>query len=183
MDALQQLTEAVARLESEHEALLAACTDPQATDMAELFDTVKGLRERVQAVERDVEAATAKAMLGDYAETGTLRVERYRSADRKAWDHERWQADVRAKVLQASGLKGAQGVLTADGEVADPEVLHELMRAVEAVHSAGAPKTSKTAGLRAYGLDPDDYCETTKGSWHVKVTRMADETETEQAVA
>lgn len=161
--------------------LIDACTAPDASDLAELLFHVQSARIALQQMERDVEAATAKAMLGDQVVTATVRAERYRSADRKEWDHERWQADLRAKVLQAHGLKGAQGVLTAEGEVVPAEVLHDLLRAVEAVHSSGAPKTSKTAGLRAYGLDPDDYCTTTKGAWHVRVQLLADETETEGA--
>jgi hypothetical protein len=178
-DPVEGVTEAVHQLEGALPALLEACTDPQATDMAELLLTIREARTALLRVEQDTEAACAKAMLSDQVDDPSgLFVERYRSADRKAWDHEQWQHDVRTKALQAAGLKGAQGVLTANGEVLPAEVLHELLATVQSVHSAGAPKTSKTAGLRAFGLDPADYCETTPGARHVKVQRrVATDTE------
>lgn len=173
-NAVDNVTTAVADLEAAMDGLLGACTDPQGMDVAELYAAVSEARVRLQGLERDAEAATARAMLGDYAETPTLRVERSRRADRKAWDHEGWQADVRHKVLQAAGLKGAQGVINAAGEVLDASVLHDLMAAVEGVHGSTAPRVT---AMRQLGIDPDDYCERTPGGWQVKVTRLADETE------
>lgn len=174
MDALEQVAAAVQRLDDEHEALLAACTDPQATDMAELFAAVLDARKQLQTVERAVELATAKAMAGDYAETATLRVERYRATDRKAWEHDAWQRDVRAKVLRRNGLAGAQGVIDANGEVLPADALHAVLAELQGAHSAAGPRTT---ALRALGLDARDYCETSPGAWHVKVLRMADEQE------
>lgn len=171
-DVLTALDVEVTRLEDQHDALLEACTDPQATDMAELFDTLARLRKRLQAVERDTELALAQAMVDDYAETATLRVERSRGADRKAWQHDEWQRDVRAKTLRKLGLAGAQGVLSADGEVLPASVLYDALAAVQAVHGAAGPKST---ALRALGMDVRDYCESSPGAWHVRVTRMADE--------
>jgi len=177
-DPLAGVVDAVDRLGKALPGLMAECTDPEGTDLAELFVTMLEARKALQALERDTEVACAKAMLDDVAETATLRVERRRGAERKAWDHESWQRDVRNKALQARGLKGAQGVLTADGELLEVGVLHEVLRAVQDAHGAGAPKTTT---LKALGLDVRDYCESSPGAWTVRVTRMADETEQEGA--
>lgn len=173
-DPLENVGASVAALGESLPALMDACTDPHATDLAELLVTVQDARKALQDMERDVELETAKRMLDDYAETPTLRVERHRSTDRKAWDHDGWKRDVRAKAVQAAGLRGAQGVLSADGEVLPADALWEVLEILQNAHGAAAPKTT---ALRGLGLDARDYCESSPGAWHVRVTRMADETD------
>lgn len=173
-DVLVNLTDAVTDLDDTLDALLEACTDPAGTDTAELLDAIRTQRTRLYLLEQQAEEACAKALLDDMTTTDTLRVERHRTTDRKAWDHAGWQRDVRAKVLQAAGLKGAQGVLTADGEVLPATVLYDLLSQVESAHGSAAPKVTS---LRALGLDARDYCETSPGRWSVKVIRLAGETE------
>jgi len=173
-DPLAGVVDAVDRLGKALPGLMAECTDPAGTDLAELFVTMLEARKALQALERDTEVACAKAMLDDVAETPTLRIERRRGTERKAWDHAGWQRDVRAKALQAHGLKGAQGVITATGEVIDGAELYDVLQAVQDAHGAGAPKTT---ALRAFGLDARDYCDSSPGAWTVRVTRMADETD------
>lgn len=175
-DVLTELVDAVKRFHAEQDALLEACTDPQALDMAELLESLQLAHKALGGIVRDVEVATAKAMPADDVRVGTMVVERHRGSDRKAWQHEDWQRDVRAKVLRAAGLAGAQGVLTAEGEVVEAGVLYDVLAAVQGVHGAAGPKVT---GLRGLGLDARDYCETTAGAWHVKVTRMTEETATE----
>lgn len=169
-DEVDALATAVETLADALPALIDGCTDPEATDLADLFDRLQQARKRLQDAEREAEVACAKAMLGDDTETPTLRVERYRSTDRKSWDHDQWKHDVRAKAVQAHGLKGAQGVLSADGEVLPASVLFDALTTVQAAHAAAAPKTT---ALKALGLDARDYCEASPGAWHVRVTRMA----------
>lgn len=155
-------------------ALIDQCTAPDASDMAELLASVREARERLQQVERDLETATAKAMIGDQIITPTMRVERSRAADRKAWDHAGWQSDARAKVLRARGLLGAVAVITADGEELPVSELHAALSDLQSVHGSAAPRLTQLRGL---GLDPDDYCERSPGRWAVRVQRLADETE------
>lgn len=171
-DVLTDLAAAVKRLGDEKDELLDACTDPQALDMAELLLVLQEQHKALGAITRDVEVACAKAMPGDDVRVPGLLVERSRGTERKAWRHDDWQADVRRQVLRQHGLAGARGVLTADGEVLDAGVLHEVLRAVEAAHAAAAPKVTVLRGL---GLDSRDYCESSPGAWRVKVTRLADE--------
>jgi hypothetical protein len=177
VDVVSALTRVVDVLGDDLPALMDACTDPQGTDLAELLAALQDARKTLQGLERDAELATAKAMLDDYAETPTLRVERHRATDRKAWDHDAWKRDVRAKAVQAAGLKGCHIVLPTgellDGTAAN-EVLYGLLDTLQAAHGAAAPKTT---ALRGLGLDARDYCESSPGAWHVRVTRMADETE------
>lgn len=170
MTSLSMLTEAVADLAEDAPKWVADCTDPEARDIAHLFATVKEAREALQKVERELEYATANAMVADTAEDDTLRVERSRRPDRKSWQHAEWQAEARRKAIQKAGLKGAV-LITADGEESD-QSLEALIREVQEVHGATAPKVTPLRGL---GIDPDDYCERTPGAWAVKVTRMADE--------
>lgn len=171
-DVVQDVTDAVEALAKTLPGIVAECTDPQGMDLAELFVTLQESRKALQGLERDTEVALAKAMLADAAESPTLRVERRRGAERKAWDHEQWQRDVRAKVLQAHGLKGAQAVITAGGEELPADVLYDALTGVQAAHGATAPKST---ALKSLGLDVRDYCSSSPGAWTVRVTRMADE--------
>lgn len=175
-DAVTAVNKAVEALEQALPGLLEQCTDPQATDMAEVLASIRDARVLLARLELDAEVATARAMLGDFAETSTLRVERTRAAERKTWDHEGWQQDVRRQVLRKHGLQGIAAVVTADGEeVPGAELVQEVaaaMAELQAVHGSTGPRLTQ---LRGVGLDPDDYCVRTPGTWRVKVTRMADE--------
>lgn len=171
-DRVSDVLQAVAHLEDAMPHLWEACTDPQATDLAELLADLRDARERLYALERDTEVTLAKAMTTDEVDTPTLRVERRRGTDRKSWDHAGWQVDARRQVLRKHGLAGAQGVLTPDGEVIPAEVLAEALAELQSVHGSTAPRTTQLKGL---GLDPRDYCESSPGAWRVSVRRQVDE--------
>ncbi|WP_408895904.1 hypothetical protein ACJ5H2_13385 [Nocardioides sp. R1-1] len=172
-DVVTAVNEAVEALEKALPGLLEQCTDPQATDMAEVLASIREARILLARLELETEVATAKAMLGDHAETPTLRVERTRAAERKTWDHEGWQKDVRSKVLRAHGLAGVAALITTDGEEVPASELHAVLADLQSVHGSAGPRLTQ---LRQFGLDPDDYCARAPGTWRVKVTRMADET-------
>lgn len=170
-DPVGTVARAVQALEDARDALVEDADDPEGLQLALLLQAVREARVKLYGVEQDIEAATAKAMMGDQAEGPGLRVERYRAKDRKEWDHESWQHDARMKALRKHGALKAAAVVTADGE-ALPLNLHDLLREVQQVHSAGQPKTT---ALRALGLDAADYCTTSQGAWHVRVLRLAGE--------
>jgi len=167
---LQDAVEALAKAMPE---LIAAADDPQGLGLARLLMDVREARTALYGLEQDLEAATARALMADEAEGEGVRVERYRSRDRREWDHETWQRDVRAKALRKHRAMKVAAVVTADGEPVDVD-LYALLADVQAVHGAGAPKVT---GLRQLGLDAADYCRTDPGTAHVRVTRLADETE------
>jgi hypothetical protein len=180
-DPLTAVTTAVDALVDNLDRLVDACTSSDGSDLAAFLLAVREAKDRLyREVEPALVEAVRKAMLTDTLQTGDLKVERYRSADRKAWDHDAWRRDVRTKLLRHHGLLGAQGVLTADGEVVGPELFYTLLRELQEVHGSHPPKTGKTGGgLRQWGLDPDDYCATSEGVWQVRVQRLADESATE----
>lgn len=173
MNPLDNVTTAVAALEDALPALLEACTDPQAADMAELFVTVQEARTKLLELERTVEGALGKALAEDMTVAAGLRIERSRSSERKAWDHEGWQRDVRQNLMRQHGLLRAT-VFDANGNELEAGVLHGLLRDLQGMHGAAGPKVT---ALRAIGLDARDYCETSPGRVTVKVHRLADETE------
>lgn len=169
-DPLEAVQAAVAWLEADQDALVDGCTDPQATDLAQLLLELQETTKKLQTITRDLEVTTAKRMLDDELEAPGLVAERRRGTDRKSWDHAGWQHDVRAKALQASGLRGAQ-LVTAEGElVPAAEALQELLAKVQAAHGSTGPKVT---ALRSFGLDVRDYCESSPGAWSVKVHRRA----------
>lgn len=172
MNPLENVTTAVDELEAALPALLEACTDPQATDMAELFLVVQEARTKLLDLERTVEGALGKALAEDMTVAAGLRIERSRTSDRKAWDHDGWQRDARQNLLRQHGLLRAT-VFDANGVELEAGVLHSVLRDLQAMHSSAGPKVT---ALRAIGLDARDYCETSPGRVTVKVHRMADET-------
>lgn len=174
-ETVEYLTSAVDNLELVVPGLLEQCTASDGADMAAVLLQIQQARIKLQDVERYVELECAMALTGDMTEAPGLRIERYRSAERKAWDHESWQRDVRNKALRKAGLLAAH-VISADGEEVPAGVLHEVLTWVQSVHGATGPKVGSIRGL---GLDPDDYCERSPGAWHVKVHTVVDETATE----
>lgn len=176
--AVENLGAALAALVDALPDLIDACTDPQAADMAELLLDVREQHAVLSILVRDLETEVAKAMVSSDVFTNGLRVERYRSPDRKAWQHAEWQRDVRAKAIRAAGLLGAT-LVDANGEVLPESTLQTLLAQVQGVHGSANPKTSDKGGLRMFGLDAADYCETSPGAWHVRVQRTADDSTTE----
>ena len=103
--------------------------------------------------------------------TGTMkdgrRYEVKRGSNRKGWDHTGWQHDVRQAVV-TSHLGDAAGLVTLDpatGETSElTPMLYAVATEVQAAHGSTSPKVTT---LKALGLDPEDYCETTPGPWGV----------------
>lgn len=172
VDPVTGLQDAVEALGKAMPDLVAAADDPQALGLARLLFDVREARTALYQLEQDLEGTTAKALMADELQGEGVRVERYRSRDRKEWDHETWRRDVRAKVLRRHGALKAAAVVTADGEPLDVD-LYALLADVQDVHGASAPKVT---ALRQLGLDAADYCKTEPGTAHVRVTRLADET-------
>lgn len=86
--------------------------------------------------------------------------------DRKAWDHEAWQRDVRVAVVGETVFRAYADAET--GELVDltPTLLDVAAR-IQAVHGSTAPKIR---ALKALSLDADDYSETYPGPFSVKVS-------------
>lgn len=136
------------------------------TPYVRAIERVAGLRRSLAELEAILTRAAAYASRDlDMPRAGTFPDGRLwelkRGADRKAWDHGSWLADVRREVL--SGLP-ALLVDPETGVEVDPRA---LLVGVQSVHGAGPPRV---AALKRLGLDPGDYCETVAGSWGLKVS-------------
>lgn len=84
-----------------------------------------------------------------------------RGSIRKAWDHDGWKAQVRRAVIVAADAGGAVNPST--GEEVD---LYGLLASAQEVHGSTAPKVK---ALKALGVDPDDYCESSPGPYAVSI--------------
>lgn len=131
----------------------------------------------LQDVRRDlarVESLLAREVGRDEAtpRTGTLpdgrRYDVKRGQNRKAWAHDEWKRDVRVAVL---ARHGAAGVLV-DPDTGEQVDVSTVVAEVQQVHGSTAPRAT---GLRALGLDPDDYAEVVPGTWGVQVQGDAGE--------
>lgn len=92
---------------------------------------------------------------------------------RKAWDHERWQHDVREAAMADLPEGGAVVVEYTDedtGEIGTfylAEAVSGVLAKVQGVPTKGAPSVR---ALKALGLDPEDYAESAPGPWGMKVS-------------
>lgn len=132
----------------------------------DLIAWVQATRRALAALESDVTrwaglsgAVERKGTMPD-GRTYTVR----RGQNRKAWQHDAWKHDARAAVLRQHGLEGADLVNAATGELVD---LQGVVTHVQEVHGATAPRVGV---LKALGLDPDNYAETSPGAWGVEFT-------------
>lgn len=142
-------------------------TPADLTDLADLVSSVAQLRRELGDLEGYLEMRMGRAVRETGAETqGYVPDGRmwtlHRTADRKAWDHDLWQSDARAAVIEANEWP-AQVI---DPDSGEEIPTHTIMAAIEKVHGAGAPRTGV---LKAMGLDPADYCEQVPGRWKLDV--------------
>jgi hypothetical protein len=87
-----------------------------------------------------------------------------RGNERKAWDHQGWQRDLRAAIIEGSNVS-PNLVDPATGEQVS---LVGMMTLAEEAHGSTAPKTTI---LKRWKVDPDDYCESVPGPYSVKITQ------------
>lgn len=176
VDDLDVLGDATARLDMD--LLGGAQFWTEQLDLASLVtvsDRLQDLRRKLGQVEALVAGHAGKLVRGGFVDSnkGFLAdgrpFEVLKGKDRKAWDHDRWQADVRRQVL--SGVSSTL-VDPESGEAVD---VGALLVGVESAHGAGPPRVGVLK--RQLGLDPDDYSETVPGPWSIRVygTAGADE--------
>lgn len=123
----------------EYVVLLAAVEDVR--------DTAGALRDRI-ARELEPLVPGSKGVTVD----GVGVVERRAGTTRKAWDH------PRVAWLVASHAVDERRVDTETGETDDP-----VKVAVQALLDAAGIGYWRSGSLREFGLDPDDYCDTSYG--------------------
>ena len=80
-----------------------------------------------------------------------------RTANRTQWDHDDWKSAVRHGIFERHGITGDL-IDSATGEVHEKYALLE-----EAMEVSGSAAPRLTA-LRALGLSPDEFCDTSPGN-------------------
>ena len=139
--------------------------DAKAPEMVAMIAGGQEQRAAIKALEDTITARAGAQM--DLGREGVLEDGRAfkirRGQNRKGWDHERWQHDARAAVLADADVP-AEVVDPRTGELVN---LHPVLTALQGVHGSTGPRVG---ALRAMGLDPEDYCETTPGAWGVEFT-------------
>lgn len=137
--------------------------------VAEAVARVQDLIRRLRKVELDLTAELGRHVRDTKAERlGYLPDGRqwklHRTRERKAWDHDSWKHDARAKVAREVAPHADDVAVDAASGEARPLrlALQEAMTKLQEFHGAGAPRTGT---LKANGLDPDDYCESVPGNW------------------
>jgi hypothetical protein len=93
-----------------------------------------------------------------------------RGNTRKAWSHDEWKHDARAKITaQVADDVDVEGdlVVATTGEVLTlAQVLQGAIAQAQEVHGSTAPRVG---AMKALGLTPADYCEEVPGTWGVSV--------------
>lgn len=150
-------------------ALEALVLTDQPAEVVGVLARVQGLRSSLKTLE---DAITDKAAHAFQGRSGTLANGQAfsvkRSAARKAWDHDAWKHDVRAAV--ARELVPADDTVILDAETGETTPVRPLLiQAMDKVQQAQGSSAPKVTALKAYGLEADEYCETSAGSWTVSL--------------
>lgn len=138
--------------EMHHEALLA----DNPADLARALSALRDLKQDAATVYAEVEARYLDHLeeYGQRVEVpGLGLVETHRRTKRKAWDHDALIADV----IETVNMDGDESVAPGPWEV---------VAALRECVSLGA---GKVIGLRARGLQVDEYCQETPDGWSVQL--------------
>lgn len=131
---------------------------------------VQDLRAALKTIEDEI---TWKAGAAFKERAGTLEDGREftikRGATRKAWDHDGWKHDVRAAIA-AEVVPDAEAIILHPETGEEEPLRRALIDAMTKAQQAGASAPPKVTAMKHYGLDVDDYCETTPGAWSVSFT-------------
>lgn len=150
------LTEALSQLDKLPDADL----EGPDTDVAEALHLVTEIRHRLGEVEATIQAALVGRIRVEDATVGRYRLERRGGAIRKRWQSDRVFSDL---VRRAN-------VDAATGEVLDDTAARErLIAAVTECVPLTGSLGWRTRALRAWGIDPDDYCEKSPASFRFEV--------------
>lgn len=162
----------------------------EADDYADAAGTValiQDVRRRLQVVEQYLTKRLGEAATETHVKGGTLpdgrQWEVRRGSVRKRWAHDDWKHDARAKVaaltIEDLGAHNPTVVDTHTGEeVADlAPLLIAAITAAQEVHGSTSPRVTQ---LRALGMDPDEYAETSPGLWGLAVASPDPTTTTEE---
>lgn len=136
---------------------LAVLVSPDLDALALLLVRIRFCKYLLGMAEQEVEDELVKVMPGKTYEVNSLgMIEMHTGASRKGWDKEALtDALVHSIASQQPNLMDAD-----TGEVVN---LLDFVRDLVTMTTDAATPSWKVTGLRKYGIDPDQYCETTWG--------------------
>ncbi len=172
LTSLKSLAAAVEDLEKDPTLAAEGMTTQQ---LADASAAVIDARKRLGNVERDLVTVAGRRegkVTLDLSDGRQAKLER--SADRKEWQHDDWQRDVRRVVvgalLESQGLPKRVVIVNPEtGEEQEHDLavmLHQVVMAAQVVHGSQAPKSTM---LKPLGLYATDYCTSTPGGWRMSV--------------
>jgi len=138
---------------------------------AAAVDTIERARRELAQVQAMVALAAGRAVRDrNMPRDGVLpsgeAFEIVRGKDRKAWQHDAWKRDVRARILDATTDLPLVNPTTGE-EVDLRRIVSAAVETAQSVHGSAGPKVT---ALRALRLDPGDYSEGVAGPWAIRVS-------------
>ncbi len=136
-----------------------------AIEIAQQLNTVREKIKALRAQEAELEESLAAEMPEKLLQVPGVGVfERNKKDDRKAWDHEGVFSSLLAKI-RAGEVKRATLEITEDGEMVEEDDVALTYR----VLSSCARPEWRVTDLRAYGIQPDEFCVKTPAGYSVKL--------------
>jgi hypothetical protein len=139
--------------------------DPDHPNLEALASRLAVVREQMaelRQLDADLTMAIADLMTGQQQQAGPWRLERRKGSTRKGWDSEA----LFSELIRRSNWDPETGE-TLDDRQARNALCVAVRECIPLTRSLGW----RAGALRANGIDPDEWCETTPGSWRVDVTR------------
>lgn len=134
-------------------------------NLATLLDALEEAHSTLAEIRRDITPVIADLMGQQQVQVGGYKLERRGGKDRKQWQ----SGSVLNELITRSNV-------SPEGEVLDAGAARDrLIEAVRACFPLTASTSWRTRALRSWGIDPDEYCESTPGAWRVEVHHVTDE--------
>lgn len=133
--------------------------------LAQMLDALGEAKDRIKAIEGDITPVIAGLMGQQQVQVGDFKLERRGGRKRTQWQ----SGSVFNELIARSNV-------SPEGEVLDAAGARErLIEAIRACFPLTASTGWRTNALRTWGIDPDEYAESSPGAWRVDVHHVTDE--------
>lgn len=134
-------------------------------NLAVLLDALEEAYTTLAETRRDITPVVAELMGRQQVQVGDFKLERRGGKDRKQWQ----SGSIFNELIARSNV-------TPEGEpLGDAAARDRLIEAVRACFPLTGSTSWRTRALRTWGIDPDEYAETSPGAWRVEVHHVTDE--------
>jgi hypothetical protein len=135
-------------------------------NLAQLLDALREVKDRVKAIEGDIVPVAAELMGQQQVQVGDFKLERFGGKDRKAWQ----SGSIWSELVRRSRFDRETGA-----ELSDVDARQRLIEMAFACVPFTGSLGWRTRALRSFGIDPDEYCESTPAPFRVEVHHVTDE--------